>query len=629
MDKIERKELDGEIVLKNLINNSIGENKKVKKKFKIKKAIKNITIIALISMIISTSLSSDKTIGNNNFEKESYSASLVIKENLFEELKNIAPVYYDSNYFDSIDDSQNVYVNNVIYILTNYIKGKLTEKEYSYLCKNLEGKKLKEIINSDGAFNVEIITDSNILTLTQKEKEIMKNKIMKIKFYKDINFYKDSILESTIKEIVTDKSGFDAVVLEKDNDYFIINTCCGENEKEDIMSIIYDIVNRLIGNEDFYEIATPILFGENAPYEIPKEYGISNDDIMKAKYYYNGQRIACCELIKRYILDGKNIKLGGYSLGGGIMLDSYIALSLANPKLCSNINISLYNPYIGFAEGNNSINEIKKFSSKYHDNIKIYSAEGDVVSQFNNIIDMFGDSVKYLKGNKEIDYNLKDLNVIKLIGSEESRHSVYGVDYSSFDKIGNILEQGKQITLNEIANGTIKSNSLEVLFEDAFKENMNMVRETIYNVDLKENEYMREDIINMYDSLLRYFQKNVGNIDYDSVIDVISPSITNIMHKTVEKKVGWFKLISNIMNSCSNEKKINVYMKGYFLSYEGKIRIGNILNYLLTGDLDNTIKQINNLGTIIYLKADRTGINEFIYNISGAVALDNSDQKTR
>ena len=101
------------------------------------------------------------------------------------------------------------------------------------------------------------------------------------------------------------------------------------------------------------------------------------------------------------------------------------------------------------------------------------------------------------------------------------------------------------------------------------------------------------------------------------------------MHKTVEKKVGWFKLISNIMNSCSNEKKINVYMKGYFLSYEGKIRIGNILNYLLTGDLDNTIKQINNLGTIIYLKADRTGINEFIYNISGAAALDNSDQKTR
>ena len=69
MNRVDSNEIDGEKILKNLINNSIGENKKVKKKFKMKKAIKNITIIALVSMIMSTSLPNDKTIVNNNFQK--------------------------------------------------------------------------------------------------------------------------------------------------------------------------------------------------------------------------------------------------------------------------------------------------------------------------------------------------------------------------------------------------------------------------------------------------------------------------------------------------------------------------------------------------------------------------------
>ena len=76
MNRVDSNEIDGEKILKNLINNSIGENKKVKKKFKMKKAIKNITIIALVSMIMSTSLPNDKTIVNNNFQKNNYSASM-------------------------------------------------------------------------------------------------------------------------------------------------------------------------------------------------------------------------------------------------------------------------------------------------------------------------------------------------------------------------------------------------------------------------------------------------------------------------------------------------------------------------------------------------------------------------
>lgn len=633
MDRVESNkidELDGEKILKNLINNSIGKNKKVKKKFKIKKAIKNMTIIALVSMIMSTSLSSDKIIINNNFQKNSYSASMVVNENLFKDLKNIPSVYYASNYFDSIDDSQNVYIHNISYMLTSQMKQILTEKEYKFLCEYLKGKKIEDIINLEGKFNIDIINENNVSKkLTTNEINILKNKIKDVKFYKDVNFYKDSILKTNIAEIVSDESGYDAVVFEKDGDYFITNTCCGEKEKEDKIMIVYDIINRLIGNEDFYDIAAPMLFGENAPYEIPEEYGISKEDIINAKKYYDGQRQACCELIKKYILAGKNIKLGGYSLGGGVMLDSYVSLSLENPKLCKTINVSLYNPYIGFVEGNNTIEKIKEFSSNYHDNIKIYCSEGDIVSQFSNIINDFSDNVIYLKGNSEIEYNLGNLNLIELIGSENSRHSIYGVDYNSFDEKGNILKKGRQITLNEIANGTIKSNSLEVLMEDAFKEDIESVKEIIYNVDLKENEYMREDIINMYDSLTEYFEKNVGNIDYDSVIDVISPSISNIMHKTVEKRVGWFKLISTIMNYYSSEENINKYMKEYFLSYEGRVTIGNIINYLLTGDLDKTVNQINNLGTMIYIKADKTGINSLIYNVSNIATKEDNNQKSR
>ena len=609
--------------IKNLKIESAIKNKIKKRNFKLKRTMTKLTAIALATSIVTTILSDYKYLRNSIVDNNDNLISFDVSE--FDDLKYLVMPKYKSNFFDSISDSGNVYIHNISNIITNYIKSKLSKKEYKFLCECLKNKKIKDIITEDGFFNVEIVNKDFIYS----DIEIfdLKEKLKKCKFYDDFNFYNDAILESMIVEVVTDSSGFDALVLEKNGDYFITNTCCGENEKQDILMIAYDIVKRIVGNEEFYLTVAPMIFGKNASFEIPKEYEITYEDIISAKNYYQGQRTASCKLIKKYLMQGKNVKLGGYSLGAGIMLDSYILLCSANPRLGKEITITLYNPYIGLIEGQNSKIEIESFANKYKDNIKIYSAEGDVVSQFNNIINLFGDNVIYLKGNSNIDYHLKNLNVMNLVMSEKSRHSIYGVDYNFFDQNGNVLVRGKQITLNEIANGTVKSNSIESLIEDAFKNDISLVRDTINNIDLGENEYMRPYIIEMYDSLFNYFENNIGHFDYDRLIDTITPSITKIMHKSVERKSGWF--LSSIMNYYSNEENINNYMKNYFLTVEGKNKIGAIIQSILNNDTDEVIKKLIDLGTNIYLKADNTGINILIYVLSECFEFEEDKEKVK
>lgn len=625
------KEIDNNIsadVFNNMVNNSLDKTKKVKKNFKFKKALTNMTISALIGMIMLSSVKANTDISKINFMSEKAKTSISMDVLEFEKINIPYFQEYESNEFDFISDSDNVYVHNISNEITNGIKNKLTKREYAFLCEALKWKKIRDIINEDGTFNINSIDLSKEVIsylvpfdnrkLNFDEIEIIKQKIRKTKFYKDENFYSNKILDATIAEIVTSDSGFDAMVLEKNGDYFITNTCCGE-EKEDIIMIAYDLVNRLVGDKDFYGTIAPMLFGEGGPYEFPKDYNIKYEDIIDARKYYEGQVMDSYKLISKYLIEGKNIKLGGYSLGAGTMLESYIGLSKNNPEICKNLKITLYNPYLGFIEGQNTKKEIEEFFKKYKNNIKIYCAEGDIVSQFNNEINLFNDSVIYLKGNKNIDYHLKDLNVINLIITEESRHSIYGVEYSSFDEKGNIKENGKQITLNEIANGTVKSNDIELLLEDAFSNNLRDIRNSIKDLDLGENEYMKKHIIKLYDVLIEYFENNIGNFSYDSLIDTITPSFAAIMHESVNKRLGWFTFISNNMNQRSSEENINIYIKEYFLTEDGKDTIETILRSLILEKTENIPNYLVNLGTNIYLKSDKTGINEAMYNIANFI----------
>ena len=69
--------------------------------------------------------------------------------------------------------------------LTNYIKGKLTEKEYSYLCKNLEGKKFVYLGESNTLtlvndnFKVIVLVNKKQIEEGLSDKELLHAKIIR------------------------------------------------------------------------------------------------------------------------------------------------------------------------------------------------------------------------------------------------------------------------------------------------------------------------------------------------------------------------------------------------------------------------------------------------------------------
>lgn len=587
-----------------------------------------------LNKIISNSVYTDVSISSNSVYK-----SVGVEEYSFdndadvEDVSTTTTAGKDNYFVENTSDYDKININSFNNHLTNELKEKLGRNSdaYIFLCKYLEGKKLRDVLDEEGHIvipdeELQKLYDSIYVSpggyggLSDETRQMVVNKLKDALKTTSMGEYSGTILDSTICEIVSDQYGFDAIVYEKDGEYCIANTCADGQSQEDILLIIYSALYSTTGSDDAYDYFSPFFSNINGGLNLEEMgYNFDYKDIAKAKEIYNHQRQKSYEMLKKYSNMG-NVSLEGYSMGGGIQFDSYLQLIEDNPEKAKNIHLELYNPYIGFLEGNSDYmdgdnlidgkrNRLKEILKDYSDNIHIFAAEGDVVSQFNSLTDCLADNFTYLKGNSKIDYSLPDnfqfTDILNLIFGEDSRHSLEGFDSSDtyFDNNGNVISSGKQITINEVAGGNYKSNSLSSLITNAFEDNLTELKKDLMDFDLGDANYAKDGISVMYDDLLNYLKNNVGNITSDGFLKALSPGLAEILKEGARKQAGsdagsW--VIDQVANNYLTDDEIYNGLKDYLSKADTENVIDNLIGEMVSGNFNNISTVVTKIGTDVY-----------------------------
>ena len=547
-----------------------------------------------------------------------------------------------SYFADNTSDKDKIQINQFNKCFTNDLKNKLgiSSTEYKVISKYIEGKKLGDIIDKDGhliinekelkdiysnLYGVNAVRSNsnggpNSETLAGSVVDKLKNALKDSYFGND---YSETLKEATIAEVTSDKNGYDSIVYEKDGEYWLINTCADGNSKEDDFLILYSSLYANLGGDEFFNYISPILANSDQTVTIPGIGDVKYKDIAKAKKIYENQREKSYKMLEKYAKKG-TVNVGGYSMGGGIQLDTYIRYVENNPDKAKNIHIDLYNPYIGFVEGNSDYVEkgqsliagkqakIKEIVEKYGDNIRIYCNEGDVVSQFNSVIDCFGDRVTYLIPDKNVPVTLDNFNgdvMALIVGNDKNscRHGLEAINYDdTFDANGNVVKQGKQITLNEIAGGKYKSNAISSLINDAFSSGILAGKDALEKFNLGDSEYAKPGLLKMYDELLEYVKNNPGNISYEGMIEAISPALLDILKAGAVREGGsaFGEFVVCLVNEPLENEQVKETTTKFFMKKENQEQIKNLIGNILTGWDDNVNTEIGNFakkkGTELY-----------------------------
>lgn len=538
--------------------------------------------------------------------------------------KKVSESYDNSSYFaDKTSDYDKININTFNRFLTNELKNELgrDSDEYKIICKYLEGKRLGDILDENSKI---IISDADIVNLYKEmhngeepNQELIDN-IQSHLAAKNMGEYSSTLLDIKIEEIVSNEDGFDAMVYEKDGEYWLANTCADGDTKEDKFLIIYSALYSSIGGDDLYDFISSTIENSDKKIDIPGLGEVSYKDIARAKEVYDSQRKTSYDLLNKYAKKGQ-INLVGYSMGGGIQLDSYIRYTEDNPEMAKNVHLDLYNPYIGFIEGNSDYTvdgkpliegkreKITELVKKYGDNIRIYSNEGDVVTQFNSVLDCFGDRVTYLVADNSIPMTIDEFggDVMALIvgnAASKSRHGLDTIDIEkTFDKNGYIVTQGTHQTLNQIAGGTASSNAIKTLINDAFSSKIEWLRNSIMETDFGDSNYIKDGLIDVYDNLFEYIKNNIGDLNYSDFIESITPGISKILKEGARKKGGNFSFVVDwIANDALTDDEIEKTLNEYLLSSDAKSKINTILQEM---SMDNISTVITSMGEDVYWKA--------------------------
>lgn len=517
----------------------------------------------------------------------------------------------------SLSSRSNIFINKIANDISNVLKNKLNNEEFGFYQNYLVGKKVKDIIYSNGQFRL-LVSDYNseLVKSINKKLTILNDKTYQISLDR-------KILNSSFNQIVSKESGFDAIVLENDDEYWIISACCDSESKQDVMVISYALLYQITGSDEIWYSLASLLVNDKG-----KIGQFNVKELANASKYYENQRDDNMELISRYVNKGKKLRLGGYSLGGGIMLAAYARLYFNNPVKYQDTTVTVFNPFMSYLEIDskkylkdqqdsylikglytkldNMLGPVTFLQEPHNlieavrnadDNVLIYSGEGDTVSQFNTFTKVLDKQIVYLKGKNDIENNLHDItDIINLIVGEDSRHGFKGLDLSAFDKNGNLLDEGNQLTVNEIAGGQSSTNNLSKIMETIIS--LHIEKEIgIYIDELpKEQEWMREDIINMYFDFRHYLIANAGHYDSKSMIHSIIPSLTSLLKKGALKKDD-MAIISNIF---INDKEIEMTLSQYYETIDGKRQLQDILDYCMLGSIDKGMNKLQKFLTNIY-----------------------------
>ena len=511
----------------------------------------------------------------------------------------------------------NVYINQVSSNITNEAKNRLSEEDYKTYTKYIEGLRIRDIVGENGQFDkidskeeldrLKKVFEDQEMHLSDEEVKKIADRINESLDDKNLKFtgimsdigMDENLLDTKFVEVVSDPSGYDAIVLENDEEVWVINSCTNSESAEDLAAIAFTILRQLSGDDEMYNYFSNLIQGSDINENIK--------DIAELEKYYNDQTEACKRLIEKYSKGDKQLRLAGYSLGGGIMLDSYAQELAENPDKYKDTTVTVYNPFIAYCEEDsmNDENTLTKAIEVAGDNVVIYAAEGDVVSQFNCSTKKLKDHIVYIPGNEDNPVELQSIEeLIKLISDPHSRHNFSGMDPDAFGATGILKDRGEQITTNEIAGGEEKTNSYSAIVKTLLEEHVNVDK---YLEELKgtENEWMIEPIKEIFDNIKEYAINNAGHYrsTYDEFIDALAPGLYALAQKKASEDHG---ALGDVYNSTTNQEDFTRLLKEYFMSEEGKQQLTNLLSHTLPNsarddvNMDNAVNDLSSIIEKIY-----------------------------
>lgn len=513
---------------------------------------------------------------------------------------------YSSNNYS---DKDNIYINKLSDVMTK-IQNALGPEYYAIFSEYITGKQLGEIVDENGlrlltdkALIEEILTKNNITENVDVIYEEINTILDEHKESIDLSKLSEDMLASTVEEVVTTTSNFDAMVLKNtEGNYVIVDSCTNAQSTNDIYAIAYALAKQIVGDDELVSLVIeqilPVLNNEtinSSDYYLDL---VNNGGVEYLEQIYNQQLQDNIALIEKYAKkaheEGNLIQLNGYSLGGGIQLTAYSALCSTNSEIEQYIeSVSVYNPFISYME-QNPMNEGESFFSNLFtkdDNVKwyeklldpslgrnkenqlidylassekvrIYSGEEDYISTFNNCLYDLKDRFTFLKTEDIEQGEISNISEIySIILGDKANHNFRVIEQEYFDENGNIKETGEYVSISDSlakAAGE-EENPLSKLFskitdvlgiespENTYEiDYKNIINSTLNLADLENLLSDVPEAQPIVDELIIYFEDNVGNYTYDGIAEALTDGVWDVVGDKIDSEIP--KMVENWAN---------------------------------------------------------------------------------
>ena len=433
------------------------------------------------------------------------------------------------------------------------------------------------------------------------------------------NFINFGMGDFEIVEVVNGEDGFSAIVYkDKDGNYMLSFPCTDENVLSDI---VYDA-----------EVVSGLELDK-----VDDMFGIPIDAANKS------QKQQAFELAKKYFdeakKDGKQLNIGGYSLGGSLAEYVYLELSRKDMDTSEMGILSFFtkekyenNDTLGnlivYEPLHNDLSEAQvEFLKKQYKNgkVDIFSVIGSTVSSYHNYEDL-KDITNFLEANainrlkESIDYDSKFADSII--------YKKYEFDYATVDLYKNLRSVMSDEEIEKICliinnyktlysgNGHAVDNPL-VYAQDNFNEDGSFknngaegmsfteITDEVFGTDMKEVFGLMEDAVTIMDDVVSI----CGNAKSGNILNAISSTFTALEgHGGSYSKI--FKMTSSgvdlhkrkfVMDKVEPHREFGIgsidvghFVDGVFEIYdEGREFISNPIGYVADGTVNfaNDVKE--------------------------------------
>ena len=206
-------------------------------------------------------------------------------------------------------------------------------------------------------------------------------------------------------------------------------------------------------------------------------------------------------------------------------------------------SVTLYNPFMLFLQeysGNGIGIDFTKLIT--NERFLIYSSQLDFVSLFYDHVEDFLGRTVYVPAGEVKPININNFNfneIFKIIIGSSGNHGYMNIDTTSFDKNGNLQNEGEFIGINDYIKSVIEESSNEfvgaivggTLLKDKYRVSKDFLINSIFmfgnsvlSDSLGDNAVYAENIIN---DIKNYVLNNYGHYSYFGFCDILSNSIAD------------------------------------------------------------------------------------------------------